>query len=260
MTCPAHVLMTVYNESAFLEYALRACMPHVQSITVVEGAYRETMALGASARSTDGTLAILQRLCSGVDKISVIHANERSDPHQRNVGLEHIKQTVLHGWLLIIDGDEVYSPITFKLINALSKKMEIGKHYAAYFKSLTFVNSPNSYTEQEFPRLFRLTPDCYFVNDNYMTWEECKTWQPPAIIKAPAIQFHHYSFLKGRERFALKKRWWETRFSQSFDYSWNIDDKGQITATDHKIKPFYGKHPPIMQRHPLLISPEPHAT
>lgn len=260
MTCPVHVLMTVYNEAAFVEYALRGCLPHVQSVTVVEGAYRETMALGAPARSTDGTLGILQRLCADIDKVSVLHANERSDPHQRNFGLDHIKQRVSRGWLLIIDGDEVYSPITFKLITALTKKMEMGNHYAAYFKSLTFVNSLDKYTEQEFPRLFRITPACRFVNDNYMTWESCDKWQSPEIIKVPTIHFHHYSFVKGRDRFALKKRWWETRFDQPFDYPWIISDEGKITANDHRIRKYYGKHPPIMQRHPLLVESDNHAT
>lgn len=240
MTPNVHVLMCVYNEAAFVDYAIRACVPHVKSITVVEGAYRETMLSGAPARSNDGTLEILRKHVSS--KLKIIHANERSDAHQRNVGLEHIKTLDPHGWMLIIDGDEVYEPFTFKLIGALCNKMEKSQRRCAIFKSLTFVNDFEHYCEQFFPRLFQVAPDASFVNDNHVAYGQ--TSGP--TIQCPYIAFHHYSFCKGIQRFLTKKQWWETRFAQPFNYSWHVNDAGLICDPQHEIKQYTGRHPAIL--------------
>ncbi len=249
MQANVNVLATVYNEEAFLDYSIRSYLPYVKSLTVVEGAYRESIAIGAPPRSTDRTQRIINSY-SG-HKVSSIEANEKSDAHQRNVGLRHILKTDPNGWLLIIDGDEVYDPITFRMIQALIGKMNNCGAKAAYFKSLTFVNDLNYYTEQEFPRLFKLSPDCTFVNDNYMRWGHDTNFGPPNVIRAPNIKFYHYSFCKGNERFALKKKWWETRFNQHFDYSWRLDEDGKISDRGHIIRPFLGRHPEVMKGHPL---------
>lgn len=258
MQCNVNVLMNVYNEAEFVSYALQACLPYVKSVTVVEGAYKEAIAVGASPRSTDGTVNIvksffLKSLFPSVkQKMYMLEANEKSDPHQRNVGLRHIQEMDPNGWLLIIDGDEVYEPFTFRMIEALTRKMNHAGAKAAYFKSLTFVNDFEHYCEQEFPRLFKLTPDCSFVNDNYVQWGNKMDWAPPTVIKAPNIHFHHYSFCKGKERFDLKKRWWETRFGRPFEYSWHLDENGDIVDNNHVIKPYRGKHPEIICQHPLM--------
>ena len=39
------VLMTVYNEKEFVEYAIRSCLPYVDHLVVVEGAYQEVIDL-----------------------------------------------------------------------------------------------------------------------------------------------------------------------------------------------------------------------
>jgi glycosyltransferase involved in cell wall biosynthesis len=247
-----HVLMTVYNEGEFINYAIRACLPFVKSLTIVEGAYRENIALGASPRSTDGTLQVIQKHLGG--KVSVIYANEQSDPQQRNIGLDSIKkQASPSDYLLIVDGDEVYEPMTLKMVESLSKKMDRTLALGAYFKSMTFVNDFDHYCDQEFPRLFRISPECRFVNDNFMEWPDLNAqWLSPFIIKAPAISFFHYSFCKGAERFNEKKIWWENRFpGKKFHYSWYLDNNGSIADTQHTIKKFKGRHPTIMRSHRL---------
>jgi glycosyltransferase involved in cell wall biosynthesis len=253
MQSKLHVLMTVYNEETFLKYAIQSCLPYVTSLTIVEGAYQETIEVGASARSTDRTLAIASQYACQSERVHLIKANEKSDPQQRNVGLKYIKHVYgTDDWLLIIDGDEIYEPITFKMIDILTKKMTLCRAKAAYFKSLTFVNDFQHYCEQEFPRLFKLTPDCQFINDNYMRWGNDASFTLPAVIKAPNIRFFHYSFCKGTERFELKKKWWETRFKQPFHYSWHLNREGQIVDPHHRILQYNGNHPPVMKGHPLL--------
>jgi glycosyltransferase involved in cell wall biosynthesis len=247
------VLMTVYNEAKFMDYSIRSVLPFVDHLVIVEGAYQETINLGVSPRSNDGTLEIIEKYKND-PKVHAIYANELSDKDQRNVGLEYIKQLNHDGWLLLVDGDEVWTEDSLKMVKVAANNMERSKKMAAYFKSLTFVNDFNQYTEQEFPRLFKLTSGAKFVNDNYMTWEDQKLgWSYPHIIKIPYVKYHHYSFCKGSVRFELKKKWWEARFTnQEFDYGWNVDENGIIDDLNHDIIPFTGQHPQVMMTHPEM--------
>jgi hypothetical protein len=240
---------------------------------IVEGAYQEIIDLGAEPRSTDGTLEKVVdmrdltyiRTAFGLTdnkeitdlycKMHIIQANEQTDKDQRNLGLEKIKELNPDGWLLIIDGDEVYDKDNFSMIKVAMHNMEKSDKLAAHFKSLTFVNDFDHYAEQDYPRLFRITQDCKFINDNFMTWPDKNTgWFSPAVIKIPYIRYHHYAFCKGIERFELKKKWWETRFGEPFDYGWHINEDGKIEDEEHEINLYTGRHPEIMEKHPLWNS------
>jgi len=89
------VLMTVYNEVDFLDYAIRGALSFADELVIVEGAYKETIKLGKSPRSDDGTLDIIHTWCHE-GNVRVIYANEESDKDQRNVGLRKIQQTLLN--------------------------------------------------------------------------------------------------------------------------------------------------------------------
>ena len=257
------VLMTVYNEADFVEYAIRSCLPHVDDLVIVEGAYQETIACGAEPRSTDGTVEICKKHLKEFAKenldnpdhtFTYIEVNAQTDKDQRNIGLEKIKELNPDGWLLIIDGDEVYDKTLLNMVKVTAHNMERGNQFAAYFKSLTFVNDLRHYTEQEFPRLFKLTPECKFVNDNFMEWpDENLNWFTARVIKKPQIRYHHYAFCKDsdHERFQLKKDWWESRFGdKKFEYDWYVNEKGEIWSPNHRVIVFTGRHPEIMEQHP----------
>jgi len=251
------VLMTVYNESDFVDYAIRACQPYVDNLIIVEGAYQETIALGAEPRSTDGTRLTLSKLSLDIRRDAIIEANEQTDKDQRNVGLEKIKELNPDGWLLIIDGDEVYTKENFEIIRNFMYLMDKQNKKAAYFKSLTFVNDAKTYCEQEFPRLFKISQNCSFFSDNYMTWEgKGDDWSLKNIIKLPYLRYHHYAFCKSKDkkRFQLKKDWWESRFpdERNFEYDWYVNEEGKIWSPNHKLLRYTGKHPEIMKDHPLL--------
>jgi glycosyltransferase involved in cell wall biosynthesis len=246
------VLMTVYNEAEFVDYAIRACEPHVDHVVVVEGAYQETIALGAEPRSTDGTIEKIEpHWAFSGSKVHYKEANEQTDKDQRNVGLEIIKKLNPDGWCLIIDGDEVYDKSMLDMVKVSAYNMDKQNKLAAYFRSLTFVNDLGHYTEQDFPRLFKITPKCKFVNDNFMEWpDRGVSWFSPYVMKIPYVRYHHYAFCKGLKRFELKKKWWETRFEEDFDYGWHMRSDGKIDDENHQIYEYTGKHPEIMKDHP----------
>lgn len=242
------VLMTVFNEADFIDYAIRGCLPFVDDLVIVEGSYLETQKLGQPARSDDGTCQIIEKY-RNEPKVHIISANGQTDKDQRNVGLSKIKELNPDGWLLIIDGDEVYNPSSFTLIKKLTENLDRQNMKGAYFNSLTFVNDLNHYTNQQFPRLFKITPECTFINDNFMSWKNA-SWTEKFITKISYIQYYHYSFVKNRNRTELKKQWWETRFGTPFDYGWKYNEKGLLEDKNHTIFEFKGHHPEIMKGHP----------
>jgi glycosyltransferase involved in cell wall biosynthesis len=240
-------VMTVYNESEYVDFAIQSCISHVDQLVVVEGAYQETISLGKSPRSTDGTLEILEKWKNN-PKVLLIYANEKTDKDQRNIGLNAIKKTNADGWILIVDGDEVHKNSMLTALKSICMRMEKYGQYAAYFSSFTFVNDFNHYTKQEFPRLFRISPKCHFIDDNYMEWpDHNKKWNAQSVIKLPYISYFHYAFCKNKERFLTKKEWWETRFKNHFKYDWEINEQNQIVSSTHKILPFSGSHPEVIQ-------------
>lgn len=243
-------MMTVYNEVEFIDYAIQNCISHVDFLHICEGSYLETQNLGKSARSNDGTLEIIEKYRNH-PKVNIVYANEQTDKDQRNKCLENIKSLNPNGWMYIHDGDEVYKSSTFPIIRNACNLLEQTQAKAAYFKSLTFVNDFNHYCEQSFPRLFKITEKCKFVNDNFMSWEDVPAWQNPYITHLHNIQYFHYSFLKGSERFKTKRDWWMNRgLGPNFDYGWTIDENGKITDKNHKIYEFNGNHPDIIKSHP----------
>ena len=144
------------------------------------------------------------------------------------------------------------------MIRNMMKTMELQDKRGAYFKSLTFVNDMEYYTEQEFPRLFKITPECKFVNDNYMTWADAG-WTLKHIIKLPYLRYHHFAFCKSNNgRFELKKKWWETRFPDqgNFEYDWYRDDDGKIWSPNHTVSKYTGKLPEILKDHPMYPKKE----
>ena len=246
------ILSTVFNESAFLEYSLNSYLEYVDFVALVEGSYLETQKLGASARSDDGTIEIIEKYRND-PKVHIVYANEQTDKDQRNVGYKKIKELNPDGFLLIIDGDEVYQPQTFDLIYSTMKMMRKTDKKVAYFNSITFINDLKHYTNQFFPRLFDLKNSVEFVNDNYLSWNEpLKAEQGLYGQGFSPIKYHHFAFTKGKERFLLKKHWWETRFGKPFKYSWYVDENGKINDKTHQIFLYEGKFPDIMKSHPMM--------
>ena len=251
------VLCTVYNEVEFLEYSLKSYIDFVDNVVIVEGAYQETINLGKSPRSNDGTIEIIEKYRNN-PKVHIIYANEQTDKDQRNIGLEKIKELNPDGWFLIVDGDEVWEQTTLSMVKSYSKLLDESQIYASYFKSLTFINDMYHFTEQEFPRLFKITSGAEFCNDNFVEWKDKGVkWGYPYINKHALIKFFHYSFCKGRDRFLVKKKWWESRFEdRKFEYGWKIDENGKITDDQHKVFPFKGHHPYVMHSHPMYNKKE----
>lgn len=235
-------LMTVYNEAEYVDYAIRAALECVDYLSIVEGAYIETLKTnpGKGPRSNDGTLDIIEKY-KNHPKVNIIYANEKSDPQQRSCGLTFLKEKKCD-WMIIIDGDEVWEEESFDI---LRNKLEVISPEVETIKLdiLVFVNNFLTYTKQTMPRIFRIHDDLTFISDNdTQYYQKFINWNDPT--------FFHYAYVKNIDRFITKVNW--ANFRGRSD--WFINEKGEYYSPNHQLFYFYGDHPNVMKKHPKHLS------
>lgn len=235
-------MLTTYEDMDWIHRAL-VSMKELDGGIVCEGAYQETIRLRKPPRSQDGTYSACKEWCDE-EKFFFMEANEESDIQQRNLVLQAIKDK----WgaegviVLIIDGDEEYTLEQLKEIRKWAEWIDNqGKYMAGLIWSKVYVNS-KQWALHIFPRLFRLTPDCKFVDSNLMYWPEknftitipdkedgrCK------LLPFSLVTTHH-SYQRHKERFEWKR---EGRMARRGSFSWKWSDKDNRPVRDN-IK-FYG--------------------
>jgi glycosyltransferase involved in cell wall biosynthesis len=231
-------LMTVYNEAEYADYAIRSALEQVDYLSIVEGAYQETLKMnpGKTPRSNDGTLDIISRY-KDHPKVNIIYANEKSDPQQRNVGLQFLKDKRCD-WILIIDADEIWDTYEYECLKdkleAVSPDVETIK-----LDILVFVNNFLTYTNQTMSRVFRMHDDLIFISDNETQYHyKFINWHEP--------KFFHYAYVKNKDRFNTKINWWKCRGGSD----WFVDKDGNYYSPNHTLYHFYDGHPCIMESHP----------
>lgn len=234
-------LITVYNEVEYIEYALTSILKHFDHIAIVEGAYQETLTTNPEkpARSNDGTRAILQRY-KHHSNITIVEANEQSDPQQRSVGMKILKQKDCD-WCVIVDADEVWEEDS---LDELKTKLELLQPEVSTVKLdiQVFVNDFWHYTWQTMSRCFRIKPHTKFISDNEIQeWQQFIRWTSPT--------FFHFAYVKNLDRFMTKVKWWACRGGSD----WFVDSAGKYSSPNHKIYEFTGEHPEIMKNHPYYM-------
>ena len=234
-------LMTVYNEVEYADYAIRAALECVDYLSIVEGAYQETLKMNPdkSLRSNDGTLEIIAKY-KDHPRVNIIYANELSDPQQRNRGVQFLKDRECD-WMVIIDGDEVWEDWAFEelkeRLDAAAPEIETIK-----LDILVFVNNFVTYTNQTMSRVFRMHGDLQFISDNETQYyKNYINWHSPS--------FFHYAYVKNLDRFKTKINWWKCRGGSD----WFVNKDGVYYSPNHTLYHFYDGHPIIMHDHPNFM-------
>ena len=234
-------LLTTYQDETTLQGALDSLV-HLDGSVIVEGAYQHATAAGQSPRSTDGTLSI----CRGYAMLQrpsciVREANEEDDTAQRNYALNLIKEE--YGTdnvvVFIIDGDEYYTKDQIREIKKWASWLDNNNYLGANMWSRVYYTESN-YTLMIFPRLFNLTPSCYFFDDNRMAWPEYSismttTDRESENVKVLPVRLaaKHSSYNRGKERFEIKR---QERISRHGHFVWKWDEtKQHPIRTDHGL-------------------------
>ena len=232
-------LMTTYEDMDWIHEAL-VSMKELDGGIVCEGAYQETIALGKPPRSQDGTHDTCKEWCDD-EKFLFLEANEKSDVQQRNLVLQAIKDK----WgtddvvVMIIDGDEEYGVEQLKKLKEWAEWFcSQGKFLGGLVWSKVYVDN-ETWTLHAFPRLFRLTPDCRFVDSNLMYWPEknftiTKSDKEEGRCKLLPVSLatRHHSYQRHKERFGWKR---DGRIARRGDFSWEWSEELDRPARDNVI-------------------------
>jgi len=252
--------MAVYNEAEYVEYSIRSVIEHVNTLIVVEGAFKETVRAGGSLRSDDGTLEILEKLQQefGSQKLIVFKVPFPADQlRHRNIFFDlvgyhcSIAVNMKYYWLWLIDADEVYDDqniiVLKEILNSTHTRTNCVK-----IDSLTFVNDFHSYVKIAFPRCFRIKDGKHheFSAPNHVVRRDPEGW---VLLNAAeknyedSVRFFHYSYVKDPVRFSLKKKERELVHGQ---FKWELDENNRVVSPGVNIRTFDGKHPKVMRGHP----------
>lgn len=239
------VLMTAFNEAEYLDWAIRGIKDWADYVVIVEGAYLSTIrtSVEVTLRSTDGTSDIIKKHVDN-EKVFLIETNQESDPQQRQVGLNKIKELGCE-WMMIVDGDEIYNK---EDLNSIRNQVEARANEdipdVFTIEQIVFVNDFKHWCPMTMNRLFRLNDDSKFYSDN-----DVSNGKPNISVgRIIDVMMYHYSYVKSKDRFLIKNRWANDRNPQG-DCGWYLKDDKYISR-DNVVFLFDGDHPDIMRDHP----------
>lgn len=236
---------SIYNEADFIEYSLKSVCPFVDKTIIIEGAWKETYLTNGHKRSTDGTIDIVQKYIKenpNLD-ISIYFHNEDTQLEQRNQIWKYLP-TKEPFTLLLVDGDEVWEKPELEKISSLYYNQDYNHPACFTVNSLIFINDFYTVSKVRYPRAWFIYPGKLykFVEPNIITVNG-----KPFNLYNLDIKFFHYSYCHSPHRFQEKKK---ERTKLHGNFAWEL--RGElIQRDDADIKPFNGKHPEVMQSHPL---------
>jgi hypothetical protein len=246
------VLTVAYDECEWLDAAIRSVANEFDEIVILEGAYEVSIKAGASPRSTDGTLEIIETLKKEFPNVTCLHCNESDAWHQLNKGLEVLKDKGVE-WFLLLDADEVWTNNHLKIIKKFMQKGEKAGIYQYWVYFYNFINSFDSYNDARMKRVFKLTPGCTFLHVNELAWPDhgkpVDSGVPaPHISEIPAFcRCFHYTEIKSPKRWFLKKRYLKNRDGNTNFDSWCLSGNG-FERGQKGMKSFDKQHPEIVQQ------------
>lgn len=230
-------MLTTYQNEQTLPLALRS-LSYLDGVVAVEGAYLHAIQSGQPARSTDNTIRLLREFVDSNTDVYLFHANEQDDTAQRNFALNKIRELFGNDVIVfIIDGDESYTEEQISEIRRWSQYIyDSSVLVGAHIWSRVFVTD-EQYRLMVFPRIYKLTSDCYFFDDNRMIWPSKNIKMnftdrdEEGIIVLPIrVAPLHYSYNVGRERFEIKR---QERLSRHGKFVWIWDEvSGHPIRTD----------------------------
>lgn len=271
--------MCVFNEAEYITYSISSIYDYVDEIIIFEGSWGECLTTSGNARSTDGTIKLLQNFPDPENKIKLHFLNERTQLEQRSKVFEMLPREQC--WMLLIDGDEVYPEKSIRwvrdfvdckldgdnlLVSAISADV-------IRLRSLVFVNDFQHVCHVDYPRLFKvrggkneefdrpyytfLEPNTLGVLTNGGTYRKIKNDELrddgiKSVWDFPEVEFFHYSYVHAQDRFSQKKR---ERTKVHGEFRWELrwdpeTSQWLVQRDDADVREFAGEHPEVMKDHP----------
>lgn len=138
-----------------------------------------------------------------MERFYIIDCNEKNEKLQRDFGLDFIRGTFFATHVILIDADEVYTPVNIKKLMNYMSSPSITSFYAGcntYWKDKEHVISPR----EEYKTLiaFRLFGDTKFVDSQQFTRAITTAG---VSVTLPDVVFEHYSYARNSEESIKRK-------------------------------------------------------
>ena len=263
--------LSCYNEALFLDYAIASIYNYVDFVVLNDQAFKSVIDAGMSAHSQDGTQNIIDKW---VDNKKIFFVEHKTPPNTfgelMNPCLEKGKELGAD-YYMHVGGDEIWPEECGKFLkpylNICEKKGILGLNLWMN------IFAPDMWHCRDFrnPRIGKITKDCYVGRDgDALVWPDlnlyqiggnCEELYPPGTpehIKKVNGDFpknlrpFHYSCV-GNSRVEGKVAFWQKINGTHGDrYNKAYIDKDWKKFEEYGYKTFTGKHPPLMEKHPLF--------
>ncbi|MBI2449319.1 hypothetical protein HYV49_03400 [Candidatus Pacearchaeota archaeon] len=260
--------LTSYNEEYFINEVVASIHDFVDYICIIDVGMENIVSRGASLHSNDKSVEIVKAWQNKSKKIHLIQPKDppKTFPELGMYGLNLAKELKCD-WFFSVGLDEIYDKnciIPMRNILANCERNGImGINLSMYGFCPDFYHYYDFYN----PRIGRITDDCTmpFSSCDILYWPKLKAWQSIELDRVPEyirkINFDYPKFLKvfhytcvGKERIKFKYEFYKTYKdnigAEHYEHYMNKD--WDYFKNVMKCKEFTGKHPEIMQKHPLF--------
>jgi len=247
--------MIVYNDADYIDFAINSVKNWFDEFVIIEGAFEITMKCGMPPRSNDGTLDIIWKYVDN-KKIFLKQANLREHKLHYQIGLDFAKERSAD-WAIMVDSDEIWTEAAKKLVDAKLKTADKIGAYEFRIKEYCFVNDFNTWYPGEYPRIFKVTPEAYFVADNEVAWpdhgkhEDRGRAQNHIHLLSPTMKIFHYGYVRRKKRWRLKQDYMYEKDGNPVNLQHKLEGNTYILPSDIPVYKFDGNHPECMKTHPF---------
>lgn len=251
------------NGEDFLWYSIKSVWNYVDEFIFVDDG------------STDATIKIIKSFPQ--DKITLVQGDYGQDKRkQRNEYLKRAKSE----WVMVIDDDEVYASSPLEWLRKFIQSNDAVKYNEIFFKMLWFWKDGGHvvhghHWDQKFETFFRNIPSLVYNIHHAVSLNGNLLCKSPGY-STDAVTIYHYSHCKPEEKVRNKIKYYMLRdnpnvnlknvnlfvkrhphFSGNFNQPRYGPEGLQIAGTVGSqvdvVVGYSGKHPEVMEGHPLIM-------
>lgn len=263
------------NEEALIEACMLQLYDKVDRIVVIEGAVQNKVNAGQATpdgHSLDRTVEIIKEVKDNKDPDNKIILVQIDRPWQ---DLEELKNTFFQymqndDWMLITDADEFIMPeVIDDLRNAISMEPYATEFVPAgfyhFWRDANHIRKPSGDWGQQHQRFIKFQPGLQYQNHPVARDKEgiCTYFDPRYLARRfvlPSFRVFHYSYCKDSDdEIAAKKKFYDSELGQdkhgdigAYARGGQTDEYMNQTEDLDTVLRFDGKHPPIMETHPIV--------
>jgi len=259
-----------YKEGLFLDYAIGSVHEFVDEVIITNTAMKSSIEMGCDYSSNDGTEEIIEKWVSNHSNVRILSSrDEPTNFKDLMTPALNLAKELKGDWLFTVGADEVWTKQSLMPMKQILSNCD--KNGILGLNVWMNIFAPDFWNCKDFrnPRFAKITDDCELSWGDSMKWPKLNLHQfagntvepypqgtPQHIVKVNSdyprnLKAFHYSCV-GKERVEFKYNFYQKLDGSKCDRyveSYMNADWGKFKEMGYR--PFTGKHPDIMLKHPL---------